>query len=119
MRGPFFAALAALILGQITGSPLALTSAAAVEASWGAQVAGNFSEPRAKAAYEELQNRFPAILSGQTPRIVRSVMTGGGTSSFYHVLIEAGTRAEAEDFCKRLEAAGGACVVEKMDLSSP
>ena len=118
MRSSFFAALVFLIFGQFTGVPIAFASAAAAETSWGAQVAGSFSEPRAMAAYQELQKKYPAILAGQAPKIVRGIMAGGGTGSFYHVLVEAGTRAEAEDFCKRLEAAGGACVVEKMDLSS-
>ena len=69
------------------------------------------------AAYQELQKKYPAILAGQAPNRPRDHGRRRDRQLLY-VLVEAGTRAEAEDFCKRLEAAGGACVVEKMDLSS-
>ncbi len=118
MRNLLVAALLCLALPEATHGHLAWIGAAAAEPVWGAQVAGSFSEATATSAYEALQKQYPDILSGRAAKIVPGVMTGGGTGTFYHVLVPAETRAEAEDFCKRLEAAGGACVVGKMDLSS-
>ncbi len=118
MRSLLVAALILLALPVISAHRFAFIGQAAAEPAWGAQVAGSFSEPQAMTDYEALQKKFPDILSGRAPTIMRGVMSGGGTGAFYNVFVRTQTRDEAETLCGKLEAAGGACVVKKADLPS-
>jgi hypothetical protein len=80
-------------------------------APWGVQVAGNFSLNRAMASYSLQQRRYPAILGAGPPLVVRRVNGGQGRAPFFQIRLPAPTRKTASDLCRRLEAAGGACVV--------
>jgi hypothetical protein len=82
-------------------------------APWGVQLAGNFSEAKARASYTSLQRQFASILAAQEPLVLRSVMRSRGTAPYYDVRIPAETRADANALCARLHAAGGACIVMK------
>jgi hypothetical protein len=82
-------------------------------APWGVQIAGNYSKAQAMADFIALQTKFSAILTTRPPMIFTGKMAGGGQGSFYEVRVPADTRDEAEDICKKLKAAGGACVVVK------
>ncbi len=82
-------------------------------APWGVQVAGNFSLNRAMASYAALQNRHGDILGGQPPMVVRGVNRSRGNAALYQLRVPAQSRDEAGDICKRLKAAGAACVVLK------
>ncbi len=111
MRYPVVLVLAAF-------APALPMAQASAETSWGVQVAGSYSEPNARTTYETLQRMYPDILAGRTPVVLRGVMVGGGTGSFYSVVIPVASRAEAQAFCAGLETAGGACVVGKTKLPS-
>lgn len=76
---------------------------------WGAQLAGALTEQAAIAAFRRVQKAHGGVLAGLSPTILRRRMPGMGTR--VHVRIGAQTRAEAERFCSKLRADGGACVV--------
>jgi hypothetical protein len=78
-------------------------------APWGVQVAGNFSLNRAMASYATLRERHAEVLGGQPPMVVRAF--NRGTSPVFQLRVPAETREAAGDICKKLKAAGGACIV--------
>ncbi len=80
---------------------------------WGVQVAAGFSRGRVLAAYARLQGRFPAAMAGATPMLLGSVNRSRGRGAFYQARVPAETREAASDLCRRLQAAGGACLVLK------
>lgn len=80
---------------------------------WGVQVAGFFSRERAISAYSGLQKQFPALLGGKPPMIITGRMRGRGARPFHKVRVPMQSRQEAEQFCAKLKAAGGICVVLK------
>lgn len=79
---------------------------------WGIQVAGSFRRDAAVRQWQRLQQTFPSILGQHEPVIsrVRAAHTPGG---IHAVRIGAETRTEADDLCRRIRAAGGACVVTR------
>ncbi len=116
MRNLSVAAIALLALFPLAAGSFVLVGPAAAAPSWAVQVAGAFSEAQATAVYDAMEEKFPSVFSGQTPVVVRGIMAGGGVGSYYRVVIPAPTRMDAESFCDRLMAAGGACVVKKTEL---
>ncbi len=116
MRRVKIAVLALSILFLLPEGRFALVGSAAAAESWVSQVAGSFSETQAMNEYHALADKFPNVFSGKDPVVMRGVMAGGGTSAFYNVVIPAPSRDDAQAFCDRLKAAGGACVVDKTDL---
>lgn len=80
---------------------------------WGVQVAGNFSQARALATYRTLQKKFPAIMGGKAPMIIRNRLGGRGSRVFYRVRVPAQSRAAAIKLCIQLKNAGGPCIVMK------
>jgi hypothetical protein len=90
--------------GPIEESPLA---------PWGVQLAGNFSKERALASYARARERHAALLNEVVPMVIGTRMRSRGTRAFYRVRIPAATRAAAGEMCRKLRAAGGACVVLK------
>ncbi len=80
---------------------------------WGVQVAGNFSRARAVSAYSAMQKRFPAVIGNKSPMVISGRMPGRGRRAFFQVRVPAASRAEAEEVCAKLRAAGGNCVVLK------
>jgi hypothetical protein len=82
-------------------------------APWGVQVAGNFSLDRAMASYAALQDRHPEILGGKAAMVVRAVNRSRGRAALFQIRAPAASRDEAAELCRKLKAAGGACVVFK------
>jgi hypothetical protein len=78
-------------------------------APWGVQLAGNFSKAIALASFERARERYPMILAGVQPMIIGSRLRSRGTRRFYRVLIPAASRAEGDQICHAIMAAGGAC----------
>ena len=105
--------LAAVLARPGAGSQMVSTEpvAQAPWAPWGVQVAGNFSLNRAMASYAALQRRHPAILAGQLPLVVRAVNRSRGRALLFQIRVPADTRDAAGALCRKLQAAGGACVV--------
>jgi hypothetical protein len=103
--------LAALLARPGAGSEIVEDFPKAPWAPWGVQVAGNFSLNRAMASYAALQRRHPAILAGQPPMVVRAVNRSRGRAPLFQIRVPAPNRDDATALCRKLQAAGGACVV--------
>ena len=86
---------------------LAITSSPAW-GPWGVQLAGNFSEGGVLAAYERLRRRFSTVLGGRLPLVLYGRR---GSGSPFIVRVSEKSRAEANELCAKLRAAGGACIV--------
>ena len=104
-------AVAALLARPGAGSKVVESVAQAPWAPWGAQVAGNFSLNRAIASYAALQRRHPGILAGQLPLVVRTVNRSRGRAPLFQIRVPADSREAASALCRKLQSAGGACVV--------
>jgi len=80
---------------------------------WGVQIAGNFSQARAVAAFERLKRRHAEVLDGLDPLLLRKRNLSRGTRSMIYVRLPAPTRAEAGSLCRKLQARGASCIVLK------
>jgi hypothetical protein len=78
---------------------------------WGMQLTANWSESRAWAVYRMIQKKFTALIGDREPIVVRSRGVGLGTAMRYNIRIADDSRGYLEGFCRKLMAAGGACVV--------
>ena len=76
---------------------------------WGVQIAGNFSQQQAMAAFQRTRQRFAGILPNADPVVVRR--RGPARAALHTVRIATETRQGAEQLCSKLRAAGGACLV--------
>ena len=75
---------------------------------WGVQLAGNWSEGRVLATYEQLRRKYEAVLGDRLPLVLPSRRHDLPT---FAVRVSEKNRADANALCARLLAAGGACVV--------
>ena len=91
--------------------PRASTIAAAALAPWGVQLAANFSKAIALASFERARGRYAGILSDVRPMIIGTRLRTRGFHAFYRVRVPAGSRAEADALCRRIQAARGSCAV--------
>ncbi len=80
---------------------------------WGAHLTASWTRAKALTQYSEIQSRFPGVLSGKAPMIVRLTNHSMGKAERFAVRIGQPDRAKAEKLCTRLIQAGGACVVYK------
>jgi hypothetical protein len=78
---------------------------------WGMQLAANWSESRAWASYRALQRQYAALIGDREPIVLRSRSSGLGSATRYEIRIADDDRGYLEKFCRKLMAAGGACVV--------
>jgi len=78
--------------------------------AWGVQVAGHPNEAIAVRIYRKLQDQYPGVLGGIEPIVMRARPISG-PRRITAVRIGANSRKEADTFCLRYRAAGGACVV--------
>lgn len=82
--------------------------------AWGVQLAGNWSEDKALAAYASLQKKYPKVLGKRKPSVVKMKTAGKNTTQKTLVRVAAATKSDAEDICKQLKSAGGSCTVLKI-----
>jgi hypothetical protein len=75
---------------------------------WGVQLAGNWSEGRVLATYEQLRRKYAAVLGDRLPLVLHARRSDLPT---FAIRVSEKNRADAEALCARLRAAGGACVV--------
>jgi hypothetical protein len=80
--------------------------------AWMAVLAGSWSEKKARSLYAQLEKKHPKVLGKRTPT-VRVTKAAGKSAPRATVGVAAETRAEAQELCSRLKAAGGSCVVKK------
>ena len=79
---------------------------------WGAQVAGHPNEAIAVRLYRKLQDRYPSVLGGVEPIVMRT-RPMSGPRRITAIRIGANTRGAADAFCARYRGVGGSCVVIK------
>lgn len=80
--------------------------------SYFVQVSSQKSEEAARQIFADLQKRYGAILGSMTPNIRTVDLPDKGT--FYRVRVgPMANRDDANAFCAKLRAAGGACVVDR------
>jgi hypothetical protein len=82
---------------------------------WGMQLTANWSESKAWATYRTIQKQYAALIGDREPIVIRSRGIGLGTAMRYNIRIADDDRAYLEKFCRKLIAAGGACVVLRND----
>ena len=79
--------------------------------AWGVQLAAGFDRNKALTMYARAIKRLSAVIGDQDPSLLSTMMRTRGTRLFYQVRIGADTRGAADDLCRRIERAGGACFV--------
>jgi soluble lytic murein transglycosylase-like protein len=82
---------------------------------WGMQLTANWSESRAWATYRLIQKQYATLIGDREPIVIRSRGIGLGFAMRYNIRIADDNRGYLESFCKKLMAAGGACVVLRND----
>lgn len=78
---------------------------------WGLQLTGDASEITALAEYARLQNRFPSVLKGRTPTVIKKAIGGRVPSAWVFVKVAESSRERAIQLCSKLRSAGGSCLV--------
>jgi hypothetical protein len=79
-------------------------------APWGVQLAGNFSKAIALASFDRARQRYLARLGDLPPMVIGTRLRSRGTRRFYRVFLPASSRAEADQLCHLITAAGGPCI---------
>jgi hypothetical protein len=69
------------------------------------------SEAEAQASYRALQGKYPSVLGSQSAVVARASSKSGAAT--YRAGPAFGTSAEAAQFCKSYQGAGGQCWVVK------
>jgi hypothetical protein len=87
------------------------TAAPSAQAPWGLQLAGGWSLSRTLADFNTLQARFPTVLGERKPVVLSGRIAGRGSAIWYRVRVAETTRERATELCRRLERAGGSCLV--------
>jgi hypothetical protein len=78
---------------------------------WGAQFAADVSESVAWATYRRVQQRFAALIGNREPMVLRGRLPGRGFAQRYLIRIVDSSRANMENLCAKIIAAGGGCAV--------
>jgi hypothetical protein len=79
------------------------------------QITANYSESEAWATYRLIQKRYAALIGDLKPIVIRTRGIGLGFTMRYNIRIADDDRAYLEGLCRKLIAAGGACVVLRND----
>ena len=77
---------------------------------WGVQVAAGFNRDDALAKYARAMKELRGVIGYQDDPLLIRVH---GTSSFFQVRIGTSTHRQADDLCRRIQRAGGACLVKR------
>ncbi len=79
-------------------------------APWGVQLAGNFSKRLALASFARARISLASLIGDVRPMVIGTRLRTRGTRAFYRVRVPAASRQEADNLCRRIQAARGACV---------
>jgi hypothetical protein len=85
--------------------------ASGIARPWGVQLAAGFSRDGVLKTYAALETKYRADLNGADAIVLRAPFRSRGTREFYQVRIGADTRGQAISMCRKLHAAGAACLV--------
>jgi hypothetical protein len=111
-----FPALAGAPVEQ--GGPLAPcagadSSAAQPTSPWGVEIATSFSKQEALDEFDRAKQTYAEILGDYEPILVEQCDLHMGTDVQYSARIGLDSRDAADRLCAKLQAAGGACIVQK------
>ncbi len=101
------------LASTLRAAPRRAGTVAAVEAPfapWGVQLAGNFSKRLALASFSRARASLAAVIGDVRPMVIGTRLRTRGTRAFYRVRVPAPTRQAADELCRRIQAARGACV---------
>jgi hypothetical protein len=82
---------------------------------WGMQLTANWSETKAWAIYRAIQKKYATLIGDREPIVIKGRGIGLGTAMRYNIRIADDNRGYLQNFCNKLMAAGGACVVLRND----
>jgi hypothetical protein len=84
---------------------------------WGVQISSGFNRDQALAMYASAIRSFSATAGRQEDSDFEPILfRTQGTSSFYQVRIGANSRLEANNLCKKIRLANGACLVKRATM---
>ena len=81
--------------------------------AWGVEIASAFSKEEALAEFDQVKQAHSDLLGSYTPIVVETCDLHLGTALRYSARIGRDSRDAADALCAKLQAAGGACMVEK------
>jgi SPOR domain len=81
--------------------------------AWGVEIATSFSKQEALAEFDRVKQDHADLLGSYDPMVVESCDLHMGTDLQYSVRIGRNSRDAADKLCAKLQAAGGACIVQK------
>ena len=115
LGAPAALAQAALDEGPLTPCTpsQAESGAAAGQPDWSIEIAGAFSKDEALAEFDQVKQAHSDLLGSYAPMVVETCDLHLGTALRYSARIGMDSRDAANALCAKLQAAGGACVVEK------
>jgi hypothetical protein len=80
---------------------------------WGVQIAAAFSKQEALDEFSQAQKDYSDILGDVSPTVVAVCDLNMGTDLRYSARVVLDDRDAADKLCRKLQAAGGACIVLK------
>ena len=81
--------------------------------AWGVEIATSFSKQEALDRFAQVKQDHADLLGNYDPMVVESCDLHMGTDLQYSVRIGMNSRDDADKLCAKLQAAGGACIVQK------
>jgi hypothetical protein len=81
--------------------------------AWGVEIASAFSKDEALAEFDRAKQDYSDILGGYAPMVVETCDLHLGTKLRYSARVGLESRDDTDKLCAKLQAAGGACVVQK------
>ena len=81
--------------------------------AWGVEIATSFSKQEALDQFAQAKQTYADLLGSYDPMVVESCDLHMGTDLQYSVRIGMDSRDAADNLCAKLQAAGGACIVQK------
>jgi hypothetical protein len=101
-------------LASRKSNPVSVKGVARAKAQpWGAVLAADFNEGRALTMFKRLKLRFPQVLEGVQPSIIRKANLSRGRKKMAFVMVGAKTQSDAQSLCAKYTAAGLPCLVRK------
>ena len=96
---------------EVAQAPAAAAPAGASSGGYVVQIASQPSAELAQQSATNLARRYGSVIGGRGIAIQKANISGKGT--FYRVRVSAGSKAEAQQLCSQLKAAGGSCFVSR------
>ena len=81
--------------------------------AWGVEIATSFSKQEARDLFAQAKQDHADLLGSYDPMVVETCDLHMGTDLQYSVRIGTDSRDAADGLCVKLQAAGGACIVQK------